>query len=626
MAKREDGMNDFQFFLIHKKRRMPLIGYFMDAVEILRNILTAVKDKKPRLLLKPVMLAFYGCIAVTVAIFILKLKGRYIPLICLPIFLIISLIVEVIYSRFFYRFTLYDADHRVFRSENHPYGNQKTMDEEDEEEVFVRSKNIKTYNGIVLGIDSRGHMVSRREDLEYGNANTFMCGNPGTKKGVTIISRGLQIIKSGRSGVIASTKDDNAAVLAPIAGKAGYLVRFITFRPGELEHSDGVDFLKIVDGSTAMAQTVADCIISNTSPGERKDYWYKGEQHLFYTLLLDHSIKGRTLTDLFRLLYEDLDYIESYLDLLPPEHPAYGPYHIFKGGVQVAKEQVRQGLGFRLSSFMTVDGIQDILAHDDTRFDVMADKPCLYFVIVSDQTPVFKALTTAFFSLLFFALENTAIRNGGEIKPAIEVIIDEAYACGAIPEYGSRTATSRGYGINMATVTQSIPQLQEMYGETGAAAILNNCGIKILVHTDDPATAKYFADLSGTFTAENETKDKDDGKTGSREASVPLYSVSDILNKDISKQLTFITGAKHPMIMLDKQLWYADWPGSRTPFYNEKNGKTYMGHPLLKDFTYTPVAKHTPVWKQRERRRKNREATESLKGKVKKDVVEYVMD
>ena len=612
--------------LLHKKDRNIGLSYLYDIYCFFSAPYKAWKDKSLAPFKTREYVTVFFCLAATAVLYFAVLRDIFLPVVSLPVFAFMLFIVEGIYVRFFKKYERWDPEHKVFRSENKPYGDSRFMTKQEERKVLELSKDINTYKGMILGLDADGFMVAKREDLPFGSNNALVCGNTGTKKGVAhVIPHVLQMIKVGRSGVVVSTKDDVYATTAPIARANGFTTWCFTLRPGEIEHSDGIDILKMINGRPDIAQTIAECIVSNTSPGERPDYFYRGERSLLFALLMYFHLAGKTMRDLYMFLFKGLDALQTTLDLLPEDHPSYGPYWIFRGDEtksRKAKEQVLEGLGIRFTSFMSEPNIQQVISCDEIDWEKFCNEKCLCYVIVSDKTPVYRALSSTFLSLLFFSLGNIA--GDGSLPNPVDVIIDEAFASGAIPNYGSIMATARGYGINITTILQSLPQLQSMY-PTEYKSIANDCGIKILIHTDDKDTAQYFSDLAGTFTGENVSKDALGNKQGSREASIPLLPVGDIFRKDINKVIVYITGAKDPVIILDKQPWYEEWPGSNTEFFNEKTGKTTLSHPLLADFSYEPISRHVPEWRKNKKKSKG-EGVGGEKKKMKKvfEFEEYV--
>ena len=591
-------MMQVKTYIEQKSETNILVRWLYHVALLFKTPYDAIKNGELSKLYNKNLKNIYLGVLLSCAIYLLCLKDVFMPVIIAFLTIMISIILEAAEVVLVLPMKRYDTSHKIMRSIRNPYGKNRFMSKEDEKAVFDMSRDINNYKGIILGLDEYGNMVSKIKDLPFGNNNMFVCGNSGTKKGVGIvIPRGLQLIAAGVSGVIASTKDDNYAILAPIARANGYIVKALTLRPGELTHSDGIDLMKIVNGSTDMAQALAACFIKNTSLGEKPDYWYRGEQSLLFSLILMFSLKHGTLADVYEFLCENnLEQLEAIMDMLPKEHPAYGPYKIFKGGKETPKAQVLQGLGMRFTSFMADSNIRQILSNDEININQLGEKKCLYFVIVSDKTDQYKALSSSFFSLMFFSLGILAENNGGCLKKNIEVIIDEAFACGTIPGYAGIIATARGYGINVTTILQNIPQLRSMYPDT-YESILNDSGIKVLVHTDDPMTAEYFSTLLGTFTGMQTSKNAK-GEISTKDIEVPLMSAGDILNKDINKQIVYISGAKVPAIILKKQLYYSNWPGSKFKFYNNKEERCYNSHPLLKDFKYTPLNKHRPEWQK----------------------------
>ena len=498
---------------------------------------------------------------------------------------------------------LFDADAGVQRATTGTYDDADFLTAEQEDKYAEEMRDIERDTQFVYGYDKKGRLMGQRV-LPEGNLNMAVVAPSGFYKGVSfVVLNGLQMIAQGASGVIASTKDDIFSLLNNIARESGYRTFLLSLRQKELGCSDRINIIDGIGGSLEMAKAVSLAIIQNTSLGERPDYWYRGESNLNAALLAhfssspDVSEGDRNLPGLLRFLSMGAEYVEDVLSVQIAEgDPAWNCFNMWRGGDKVPKMQVVQGLGYRYSSFIGGEEMDELLSENDIRFEELAEGKCLIFLVASDGLDAYKAISSMFFTMLFFKLEETAMEAAKESGEAslpgrVKVVIDEAAAVGEIPRYADTLATCRGYGFDVVTMFQDLPQLEELYGKKWRS-IMNNSSVKMLLHTDDEMTAKYFSTLCRTFTGIMKRKGSNGAESGS-EVRIELMSVSRILGMDPLETLVIISSAPGPM-KLKKQMYYADIPGSRLKYVNKRDGKAYRAHPLLKYAKPEPAVLYVP--------------------------------
>lgn len=122
----------------------------------------------------------------------------------------------------------------------------------------------------------------------------------------------------------------------------------------------------------------------------------------------------------------------------------------------------------------------------------------LYLVSPSDAaalTGLTRALTS---ELAHHARIAAGERPGGRLDPPLTLVLDEApKACGAIPLH-DWSADMGGRGVTGHIGAQSLSQLRETWGETGAETILTNCGaILVLGGISGSTDLEKLATLTG---------------------------------------------------------------------------------------------------------------------------------
>ena len=589
-------------------------NYWFNALAILAGAFTAIKDtimeKNPRKLLSKDLLFILLCCLIGLIIG-MCVNLVFVTYLTIPFVFIFGAAID---QQFLHKMRMFDTKTRIQRADTGTYDNADFLSGEDEKKYTEEIQDIYEDTQFIYGYNKKGKLLGQKK-LPEGNLNMIVCAPSGFYKGVSfVILNILQMIMSGISGVIASTKDDNFAITRKIAEKFGYKTFLLSLREGEIAHSDRINFIAGINGNLDMAKAVSLNIIQNTSLGERPDYWYRGEANLNSALLAHFSSnpmvpeEDRNLPGILRFLSQGPEEIEDTLSYQMSENdPAWSNYSVWKGGDKVPKMQVVQGLAYRYSSFLGGEDMANLLSANDIDFRELVTGKCLIYLVSSDSSDAYKAISSTFFTMLFSKLESMAMENAittGEttLPKRVKIMIDEAAAMGEIPRYADTLSTCRGYGFDVITIFQDIPQLQKLY-EKSWSSVLNNSSVKMLLKTDDEITAQYFSTLCRTYTGVTKRK-APNGSESESEVKVELMSVSRILGMDPLESLVIISSAPGPM-MIKKQFYYADIPGSEYVYYNDYDGKEYKAHPLLEYMNKVPAIAYVPHYKRKKKPRKS---------------------
>lgn len=107
------------------------------------------------------------------------------------------------------------------------------------------------------------------------------------------------------------------------------------------------------------------------------------------------------------------------------------------------------------------------------------------------------ALTLArVFVSMLQALVGRFYASQRRFSPPLMIYLDE-FASVCYPGIESLFNKSRGAGVAIHALTQSIADLNDVMGEFGARIILDNCNTKLFFKVNDPITSKYVSSMIG---------------------------------------------------------------------------------------------------------------------------------
>lgn len=116
----------------------------------------------------------------------------------------------------------------------------------------------------------------------------------------------------------------------------------------------------------------------------------------------------------------------------------------------------------------------------------------VYLVVPPDDIPAIAPLIRLFFSDLIASIQGAGEPGADEPYPIL-IMLDEFDRLGKMPIVAESIKTLRSYGGNLAIVTQTIPALDEIYGQNIRLSLQGGAGIKLYL---TPSEEKTVSDLS----------------------------------------------------------------------------------------------------------------------------------
>lgn len=324
----------------------------------------------------------------------------------------------------------------------------------------------------------------------------------------------LEAGKSKQSMIIVDPKAELFEQYSEFLKDCGYTVR--AFNLLDMENSDGWNCIGETEGDVDMVQSVAETIIRNTSEdGQKADFWDKAEQNLLIALILYVQsmrdpvtnellpIHERSLGTIYKILSsESAKSLDAKFQRLPLDHPARGPYGIFKQAASNLWGNVFIGLGSRMNVFQN-KLVDKITKYHEIDLELPGKQPCAYFCIISATDTAYEFLSSLFFSMLFKKLSDYARKHGderGRLPVEVNFVMDEFCNVGKLLNFKKTISVVRGYGINCQIIAQSIAQLSDRYPVKEWEEIVGNCDTQLVLGCNDMMTSEYISKRCGSVT------------------------------------------------------------------------------------------------------------------------------
>ena len=155
--------------------------------------------------------------------------------------------------------------------------------------------------------------------------------------------------------------------------------------------------------------------------------------------------------------------------------------------------------------------IDKATAVSDFDFRTIRKKPfTVYLVVAPNMVKPLAPLIRLFFSDLISSLQD---KEPGKDEPwPVMVMLDEFNRLGKMPIVVESIETLRSYRAHLAIVTQTIPALDEIYGENTRRALQGNAGVKLYLTPSDEKTVEELSKAVGKTTKRVVTRSRSIGR------------------------------------------------------------------------------------------------------------------
>ena len=222
----------------------------------------------------------------------------------------------------------------------------------------------------------------------------------------------------------------------------------------------------------------------------------------------------------------------------------------------------------------------------DFDFRTIRKKPfSVYLVVAPNMVRPMAALIRLFFSDLIASLQD---REPGPDEPwPVMIMLDEFNRLGKMPIVVESIETLRSYRGHLAIVTQTIPALDEIYGENTRRALQGNAGIKLYLTPSDEKTVEELSGAVGMTTKRVVTRSRSIGRNPFEGRSMSERTEeTSLLPKDEARRMSLddivmVVDAQMPVRA--KRIRYFDDPFFKSIHKAQSGELPFPGEALAKE-------------------------------------------
>jgi len=147
---------------------------------------------------------------------------------------------------------------------------------------------------------------------------------------------------------------------------------------------------------------------------------------------------------------------------------------------------------------------------DFSFWDIRRRPHAIYLVVESEMIRPLAPLIRLFFSDLIASLQ---AQEPGDDEPwPVMIMLDEFDRLGKMPIVAESIKTLRSFGGNLAIVTQTIPALDEIYGENTRRSLQGGAGVKLYLTPSEQKTIEELSQAVGKTTKRVVTRSRAVGR------------------------------------------------------------------------------------------------------------------
>ncbi|WP_161980562.1 VirD4-like conjugal transfer protein, CD1115 family [Streptococcus sp. S784/96/1] len=463
-----------------------------------------------------------------------------------------------------------------------------------QEEIDGFKDKDEEYNTIFTKHARVGLLNDRLPYANQTNKNVAVVGGPGAGKTFTfLLPNALQFISSK---VFTDTKGLLVRQLGWVLEKFGYVIKVVDFITMlNTDQFNPFVYMKDEMDIDRLAERVVEATAKNDNKGE--DFWAQAELFFMKALLgylyFDSKLSNYTpslaqVTDLLRQLKRKDPDVPSVIELLfeDLEKAAPGNYankqwamfqDCFTGETW---NSVMAIIASRFSVF-SHDAIAKLTDKDTLYIERWNIEKTAVFITVPEVNPAYQFLTALLMGTILDVTVKTAdsVLQGThptatELLP-LEIYGDEWAQMGRIFNLENYMAALRSRLISLKLILQSFAQLDMLYGEKRAEAILDTCDAILYLGANSQRTLKNLSERSGPSTI----NDRNQSETRSRNGS------SSTQHSKLKREL--LTPHEMATVPYDEALLFL----ARTNVYRDKKA-SINDHPRGSYVANKPTDKH----------------------------------
>lgn len=247
---------------------------------------------------------------------------------------------------------------------------------------------------------------------------------------------------------------------------------------------------------------IADYFLTVSDKGSAGDFLTEGREVFVAAGLLAIERKRPSLGEISRILFAKGATQETYRDLgAEVRHPSaqrtFAKFAGYSDRTLSSHASVLSGAGLTLWNNPAVDRATSV---NDFSFAALRAKPqSIYLVVNADDIRTLAPLIRLFFGELIATLR--ASLPDAKIEPwPVMILLDEFDQLGPMPIVEQALKQLAGHGARVSIITQSIPGLDNIYGENIRLSLESAAGMKLFLSPNEKKTAAEVSESLGKTT------------------------------------------------------------------------------------------------------------------------------
>jgi len=361
---------------------------------------------------------------------------------------------------------------------------------------------------------------------------TLRIGGPRTGKSGELAGR---ILDAPGAVIATSTRTDLIDLSRPCRSQVGPVHVFNPSGVGGLPSTITFDPLSGCQQPATATARAADLLAGVSAPGTQggdREFWAGQARRVLASLLHAAALGAATMRDVLAWVADPdaaAAEVQRYLRRSP--EPAY---ELDAAQFLGTNERTRSSICATIMPALgwLTDAVAAAAGGDRTGggFDVaeLLEAGGTVYMLGAEDAQVAPLVTALTGHIARQARRIAGLQPGGRLDPPLTLALDEAALICPIP-LDNWTADMGGRGVTIHIAAQSRAQLRHRWGDTGAAAILNNAATILLYGgTRDPDDLHAYSTLTGERDEDVPTFDQDRRFTSTTTRRVPVLSAAQI--------------------------------------------------------------------------------------------------
>lgn len=310
---------------------------------------------------------------------------------------------------------------------------------------------------------------------------------------------------------------------------------------------------------------IADYFLTVSDKGSAGDFLTEGRELFVAAGLLAIERERATIGEITRILFGSGATQEQYKAMAaevvhPSARRSFTKFAGYSERTLSSHASVLSGAGLTLWNNPAVD---KATAANDFSFGDLRKRPqSVYLVVNADDIKTLAPLIRLFFGELIATLRATLPDKKSEPWPVM-VMLDEFDQLGPMPIVEQALKQLAGHGARVSIITQSIPGLDNIYGENIRLSLESAAGMKLFLSPNEKKTAAEVSEGLGKTTklSVSDSLSRDTGLRAKRSISRrmeerPLLSPDEI--KRLSPMKVILLPERQNPIMAERIVYYED--------------------------------------------------------------------